>query len=97
MLSILVIHMKLSLFAAYNDKSRVWSPCNMLNSFIQIFAPLSTAFDPTYYDMTILVGYAYFGAIRAPFKINNSGYFSIVDHLVDPLAIVLHKYNDQPT
>lgn len=68
----------------------------MLDTFIKIFAPFSTAFDATDYNMSVLVGNADLGAVGAPPERDNSGHFSIIDHLVDPLFIMLHKHDDEP-
>lgn len=67
----------------------------MFDTFIEIFAPFSTAFNATHYDMTVLISNAYLGSIWTPLKRADSWHFSIVYHFVDPLSIMLHEHDNE--
>jgi hypothetical protein len=67
----------------------------MFYRFIKIFTPLSASFDSSNDDVPILISNTYLSAIRTPLEGYNNGHFAIIDHLVNPLSIMFHKYNDQ--
>ena len=59
-----------------------------------LLTPFSVALDPSNDDIAVFIGDADFGAIGGPFHIFDVGGFAIIDHFLDPLALVLHEDYD---
>ena len=59
-----------------------------------LLTPFSVALDSSYDDIAVFISDADFGAIGGPLHIFNVGGFAIVDHFLDPLALVFHEDYD---
>lgn len=93
-LSIFVKDTDLSIGVANQKLFRVGSPTDERNSEWKLFAPASISLDTSNNDMSIFIGDTDLGAIWTPFHVSDDWGFSIIDHFLNPLVVVLHEnYN----
>lgn len=59
-----------------------------------LLSPLSIPLHTSHNHISVFVGNANLASIRAPLHITDGGHLPVIDHLFDPLPIVLHEDDD---
>ena len=61
---------------------------------VVLLSPFSVALNTAHYHISIFIGDTDFSAIWGPFHVFDVGSFTVVDHLLHPLALVFHEDYD---
>ena len=90
-----VVHINSTFRCSEENCAAIWRPLDKLKTNLELFAPKSRSFDGTDNDGAIFVDDTNLFTIWCPAHVCDDTLVSIVDHLLKPVRLVEHPYNDE--